>query len=108
LLAAPFLPEGKQGGGRIIVKGTFSQTKGGDVRMRKQHQRTVSLFALAGVTAVTIVAGSGCGTSNKDKNGQDLTMPAKQPAGDASGYNNRPAGGGARPGSPPGPGGGAR
>jgi len=79
--------------------------------MRKQHQRTVSLFALAGATAVTIVAGSGCGTSDKGKNGEDLSVPAKQPADGASGYNNRPAGGGgssARPGNPPGPGGGAR
>ena len=72
--------------------------------MTKQHRRAVSLWALCGATLVPLVAVSGCGTSDKGKNGEDLSVPAKQPAGGASGYNNRPASG-SRPGSPPGPGG---
>ena len=74
--------------------------------MRMQHQRAVSIALLAAGAAVTLIAGSGCGANDKGKNGEDLSVPAKQPAGGATGYNNRPgAGGGARPGSPPGPGG---
>lgn len=74
--------------------------------MNKQHQCVVGLAILAGAS-LTLVAGSGCNSNDKGKNGEDLSTPAKQPAGGGSGYNNRPggAGGGARPGSPPGPGG---
>ncbi len=73
--------------------------------MRNQHRCAIGLAILAGAS-LTLIAGSGCSSNDKGKNGEDLSTPAKQPAGGGAGYNNRPGGGGnARPGSPPGPGG---
>jgi len=74
--------------------------------------------AFAAFGALMGLIGAGCNSSNRDANGQDLSMPAQQPAAAQNQYNQtRPAGGGrtAAPGAggatgapaagnPPGPG----